>query len=434
MGVLYWFSLIKNISESTGDKDASQNKSLAILSGFLFGLASWTRPEFVIYSAVPLFLLVCVCDQKRETFYGRNTVIGRFAISALVLPTAWFLVLLNFDGPLDGTFKQLILVCAGLWIGVGLALSGAVKLTPRVFTAVCVVAIATGLVALFIILPEDISPWTVLTVRLFRLFAVHVFFAGTVFLGVFLFSERLRQLSLAEKTLGALLLLFLLTQFFIYAYAGLKWPTLTDFVYNTFIHPGNSINLSDTRGTIAFYPAFVFFIFCIPRIRFDIESASVRRIVLAIVAVNLTILILVFAGPRIKFVAENWDKSYEQLAETSGPPDLPNQFVKTYQVAHQLKDKGSRIKSLFLPPGNREGSIRSVMTQVLFGANLTFEDDPDYWTNLKNAGSSAYVVSRSEGKDKICHGRKGEVLGDTGFVVCRLGKSQVKSLEPLSDF
>ena len=73
-----------------------------------------------------------------------------------------------------------------------------------------------------------------------------------------------------------------------------------------------------------------------------------------------------FAGPRIKFIAENFDKSYEQLAETSGPPDLPNQFAKTYQVAHQLKEHVIKSQSLFLPPGDQDGSFRSVMTQVLF--------------------------------------------------------------------
>ena len=51
----------------------------------------------------------------------------------------------------------------------------------------------------------------------------------------------------------------MLVQFFIYAYSGPKWPTLSLYIENTFVHPGNSINLSDTRGTIAIYPAFVFF-------------------------------------------------------------------------------------------------------------------------------------------------------------------------------
>ena len=79
---------------------------------------------------------------------------------------------------------------------------------------------------------------------------------------------------------------------------------------------------------------------------------------------------MVFAGPRIKFIAENFEKSYEQLAETSGPPDLPNQFTKTYQVAHRLNEHVTKNQSLFLPPGDRAGSFRSVMTQFYFHKNL----------------------------------------------------------------
>ena len=248
------------------------------------------------------------------------------------------------------------------------------------------------------------------------------FFVGTAFLLVFLFTERLRKLPLAEKNLGALLLLFLLTQLIIYAYSGLKWPTLFHSIYNTFILPGNSVNLSDTRGTIAFYPALVFFIFCLPGVKAGIEAGRVRRFLLAIVAINLIVILVVFAGPRIKFIADNFDKSYEQLAETSGPADLPNQFAKTYQLAHQLRKKVKKGQPLFLPSGISEGSIRSVMTQVLFWRKLNFADDPYFWRNLESAGSRAYVVSRSREKDKLCYGMGGEILGDTGFILCQLDK------------
>ena len=243
---------------------------------------------------------------------------------------------------------------------------------------------------------------------------------GTILLVVLLFTEKLHQLPLAEKTLGILLLLFPLVQFFIYAYAGLKWPTLSHFIDNTFISPGNSINLSDTRGTIAFYPVFVFFIFCFPVIKKGIESHRVKQVLLGIVAINLIVVIAVFAGPRIKFIVENIDKSYEQLAETPGPSDLPNQYQKTYQVAYQLREKFNKNQTLFLPPSDREGTIRSVLSQVLFGEALIFSDDPDFRQNLKNKGSKVYALSRNEGKDELCHGVKGEDLGNTGFILCRL--------------
>ena len=434
LGVLYWFSLIKNILESTKLIDASQNRSLAVLSGFFFGLASWTRPEFVLYSALPLFLLTCAFDRKEEAVSERNPIIVRFSTAAFILPSSWFAVILNFNGPLYIDFNPLIISCAGLWIGVGLILSGAVRFTPKISISAGIFAIAACLIGLFFVLPPSVSHWVVLAVRFFRLFAVHIFFVGTAFLLVFLFTERLRKLPLAEKNLGALLLLFLLTQLIIYAYSGLKWPTLFHSIYNTFVLPGNSVNLSDTRGTIAFYPALVFFIFCLPGVKAGIEAGRVRRFLLAIVAINLIVILVVFAGPRIKFIADNFDKSYEQLAETSGPADLPNQFAKTYQVAHQLREKVKRGQSLFLPPGIKEGSIRSVMTQVLFWVELHFTDDPYFWQDLEKSGSHAYMVSRRGGKDKLCYGMDGEILGDTGFILCQSGEHPFNSLASPRNF
>jgi len=419
VGILYWFVLIKNILGPTKSISVKKNRSLALLSGILFGLASWTRPEFVLYSAVPIFLLIAAFDCQEEIVGERNPLIIRFSIAALILPSLWFAVLLNFDGSLDASFKLLIMACAGLWIGLGLVLTRVVRLVPRITMAVAIIVVATCLIGLFVFLPAELSPWTALAIRLFRLFAVQIFFAGTVFLFIFLFTEKLSQRSLAEKNLGVFLLLFLLVQFFIYSYSGLKWPTLSDHFENTFFHPGNSINLSDTRGTLAIYPAFVFFIFCLSAFKKEIMSVNVRRFLLTTIAINLILILVVFAGPRIKFIAENFDKSYEQLAETSGPPDLPNQFAKTYQVAHQLKEYVMKSQSLFLPPGDQHGSFRSVMTQVLFSKKLFFLDDPYFWRDLKEEKDRAYVVSQHGGEVKLCEGMEKKFLGETGFFLCQ---------------
>ena len=108
--------------------------------------------------------------------------------------------------------------------------------------------------------PNSVACGKLHAIALFHQYYVNYY---CLFLFIFLFTEKLSQRSLAEKNLGVFLILFLLVQFFIYSYSGLKWPTLSDHFENTFFHPGNSINLSDTRGTLAIYPAFVFFIFCL---------------------------------------------------------------------------------------------------------------------------------------------------------------------------
>ncbi|SVE40764.1 uncharacterized protein METZ01_LOCUS493618, partial [marine metagenome] len=231
--------------------------------------------------------------------------------------------------------------------------------------------------------------------------------------------EKLGKLPLAEKNLGTLLLLFLLTQFFVYAYSGLKWPTLSQYIDNTFIHPGNSINLSDTRGTIAIYPAFVFFIFCFKNIRDRIKSGQVKWFLFAVIGVNLVLVTTIFAIPRVKFIVDNLDKSYEERAENSGSSDMPNQFKATYQVAHELKKRIKKGQSVFLPPGDSEGSVRSVMIQVLFPQNLHFANDSKFKKNLKGNTPSVYVTKGSDEVSRFCDDLNRVTLGKTGFFMCQ---------------
>jgi len=434
VGILYWFSLIRNFIVPMGSLITKHNKSLALLSGIFFGLASWTRPEFLIYSTLPLLLFICMLDRQKEFICERNPLIIRFALASLTLPSLWFLVIWNFDSPLDNTFKQLIFGCIFIWVGLGLVLFRLVRFSSRTSSIIGVLIFIVLFIGLFIIPSPNFSPWTVLTVRLFRLFAVQIFFAGTVFLLVFIFKEKIRQLPLAEKQLGILLLLFICAQFFVFSYSGLKWPTLSHYVENTFIHPGNSINLSDTRGSLAIYPALVFFIFCFPSLQSGLKSGKAKRFLLVIVATNLFVIITMFAGPRIQFIVDNSSKSYEERAETSGPFDLPNQFAKTYRVAHQLKKNIVSDQSLLLPPGDREGSFRSVMTQVLFSQKLIFANDFYLWKKFdKKETPSLTAIERME-ENKLCDSEQAKVLGDTGFVFCQLNKVHINFLERLGTF
>ena len=418
-GALYWFLLVKNISEPIKDFNKNKNNSLAILSGLFFGLASWTRPEFIIYSAIPLFLLVFSFDRKKESIEGRKLVVSYFSVASLTLPSTWFLVLLNFNGPLDSIFKQLMLACLGLWLGVGLVLLTRIRFTLRISIWVSIFSFLVCLIGLILVVPASASIMNTLSIRLFRLFSVHIFFVGTALLMIYLFIGRIQKLSLVEKTLGAFLALFISTQFMIYAYSGLKWPTLSHYIHNTFYQPGNSVNLSDTRGTIAFYPVLVFFVFCLPKIKEGIEFGVVRKKLMAIVAINLVFILLVFAGPRIKFLVEYSDKSYKQITETPGPDDLPNQFVRSYQVASTLIKKVDKQRPLFIPIDPLEGLARSVIIQMLFRHNLIFTDDQDFTQKLEGA-KNAYAVSFNGERNDLCVGVKGESLGGTGFVLCQV--------------
>ena len=423
LGVLYWFSLVKNILMSAEGINAAQNKSLAVLSGLLLGLSSWTRPEFVLFSALPLFLVVCAIDRNENLTSVRECIILRFGLASLILPSLWFAVLLNFNGSLDSSIKQLIMACVGLWLGLGLILSRLVCFPPKIPRLVIVTAIVLCLVGLPYAIPQEASLWDTFAVRIYRFFAVHIFFTGTVFLALFIFTGKMEPLTFAEKTLGVLILLFLVTQFFLYAYSGLKWPTLLHYIKNTFVHPGNSVNLSDTRGALTIYPALIFFMFCFRSIREGVNYRWTRRFLYLIVGVNLFVIVSIFAGPRIKYIANNLDKSYEERSENSGPLDMPNQYTKTYRVAHQLKKHAMKGQLFLLPSGNKEGSFRSVMTQVLYPQKLIFANDSDLWKKIQTKELRPLMVTERVGDNKLCNETEAEDLDKTGFVFCRINKN-----------
>jgi len=418
-GVLYWFLLVKKISYPIERFNRDQNNSLAILSGFFFGLAGWTRPEFLIFSAIPMFLLVCAFDRKNKPIEGRKLTLAYFSMTSLALPSIWFLVLLNFNEPLDNLFNQLILACLGLWIGISLVLITRIRFTYRISIGISIFALLVCLIGLTLVVPTNVSIFTTLIIRIFRLFAVHIFFIGTAFLIVYLFYGRVRELSIEEKFFGALSLFFISTQFIIYAYSGLKWPTLMHYVNNTFYQPGNSINLSDTRGTIAFYPLLVFFVCCLPELKKKINNSVINKYLKTIVAINLVVILFFFAGPRIKFIIQHSNKSYEKITETSGPKDLPNQFALSYKVANKLKEKVERGQPLVIDVGSNDSLIRSVIVQVLFQHNLMFSDDFVSQQKIKSM-ESYYLATFIDEENRLCTENKLVRLGDTGFVLCEV--------------
>jgi hypothetical protein len=131
----------------------------------------------------------------------------------------------------------------------------------------------------------------------------------------------------------------------------------------------------------------------------------------------------------MKFIVDNLSKSYEERAETQGPSDMPNQFAKTYRVAHQLKKNILSGQSLLLPPGNREGSFRSVMTQVLFSQELIFANGSYLWKKFGGKETPSLTATERMEENRLCDSKKAKVLGDTGFVFCPIDKVRSNFLE-----
>ena len=108
---------------------------------------------------------------------------------------------------------------------------------------------------------------------------------------------------------------------------------------------------------------------------------------------------------------------------------MPNQFAKTYRVAHQLKKHVLSDQFLLLPPGNKEGSFRSAMTQILFPQKLIFANDSYLWKKFKKKDPHPLMATERVGDNKLCNETEAEVLDKTGFVFCRTDKTRFNFLE-----
>ena len=263
-GSLYWYFWIDSrIKENEKD-------SYALVCGVLFGLAAWTRIEFLLYDLVPIFLTVYVFSRHP----GNNSKsLKWFFLSLLFLPSIWFLNLHSFEMVLWSQLKMVELVCLILWIFFFALIWGNWKFSERNMPMALIFAFVGYFVVLLILGSEPVSAWKKILISLYRTSTVHIFYSFTSLLVIFVFFEKLKALSEQKKLLGCFLILFFCTHLAIFTFATPKWHTLGEFIYATFIQPGNSVNLSDTRGMMSIYPVFVFFIASLPFVkrRFDNE-------------------------------------------------------------------------------------------------------------------------------------------------------------------
>ena len=176
----------------------------------------------------------------------------------------WFLNLLTFKMNLLSQTEMVGGVCIFLWVLVLGLKFRKWKIPEQIAPLAFTISVVGYLVLLMIVGLGPVPVWKKIVISMYRTSTVHVFYLFTSFLVIILFFEKLKKLSEFKKILGCFLILFLLTHLAIFAYANPKWSTLGQFVYATFIQPGNSVNLSDTRGMMSIYPVFIFFISSLP--------------------------------------------------------------------------------------------------------------------------------------------------------------------------
>ena len=259
-GILYWYFWIQSEIENS---TLNQKNSYGLVSGILLGLAAWTRIEFLLYDLVPVFLTILTFSRNRDKAKNLKPL-SLFLSAILVFPTIWFLNLLTFEMNIWSQIKIVGLTCAFLWILTLGLVWGKWKISDFNVRLVFIFSVFGYFIILILAEKGSVPISKQIFISLYRTSTVHVFYLFTSSLFVLIFFEKIKQLSEIKKTLGYFLILFLVVHFAIFAYANPKWANIGQFFYATFIQPGNSINLSDTRGMMSFYPVFVFFISSLP--------------------------------------------------------------------------------------------------------------------------------------------------------------------------
>ena len=263
-GALYWFFWMERLGV---DQEKGRCRTLAFLSGLFFGLSAWTRLEFLLYCLIPIAMTFCAESTLRKDGERDRKSFLLFFLSLLVFPTSWFLNLASFDFSISGNVKMVGLAGVFAWIIVLIFIMGSWKL--KVSTLIKTGLLA-GMIFIIFISMDNSGPvpgWKKLSIAFYRSLTVHGFYLFTVFLSVFIFFSRLKNIPSLNKLFGMFLVFYPLVHFAIFSYSPPKWETFGEYVSVTFIHPGNLVNLSDTRGVMSMYPLLLFFIASIPSIR-----------------------------------------------------------------------------------------------------------------------------------------------------------------------
>jgi hypothetical protein len=209
--------------------------------------------------------------------------------------------------------------------------------------------------------------------------------------------------------------------FAIYTFGEPKWQVLSAYIDATFVHFGNSVNSSGTREMLAFYPIFVFFIACLPRVKENMEelvSSKTRSFVYAVVVLNLLALVGVFIYPRVRFIVSNINLTAAELMESTGIPDMPNFEPEIYGTLTRIREATDTSAVVFLPP--LDGGHRAHPLQRLYPRRLFWGDLPGFEENIGKFPQNSYFVTRPDWHPEYCSNKPRIKLNNKDYWICRM--------------
>ena len=155
----------------------------------------------------------------------------------------------------------------------------------------------------------------------------------------------------------------------------------------------------------------------------------VENIIWSVIALNFFVLMYVFLIPRLQFMASHWGMKSEALMETSSASDTPNQYIKTYKVANQIRKSVENDSIVLMPPATPEFVLnRSVLIQRLYPRKIYFSGDKDFdelVLSLANQEKQIYVMFNESWGKRFCKGQSVEPLENSGFRMCRGSPTQL---------
>lgn len=423
---IYWFFLINELMKDPKGNQHPKRVSLALLSGLFFGISAWARLEFFLYGVIPFVGLIYVLEQKTELPQNqKNRILLAFTCALLCLPSLWLITTLTFKVSHGIHIYGVVVVCVSVGICSFLYVLGALRIKSRVTAKKLWWGIAVVAMVFVILLstkgPKSVSPGQAVLLGFYRTVFFNVFYSFTLFLAGLLFFERLRKLPDAEKYLGGFLIAYLFVHFAIYTFGEPKWQVLSAYIDATFVHFGNSVNSSGTREMLAFYPIFIFFITCLPRVKESMEaliSSKTRSFVYAVVVLNLLVLIGVFVYPRGRFIVSNINSTSAEIMESTGIPDMPNFEHEVYGTLNRIREATDSSAVVFLPP--LDGGHRSHPLQRLYPRKLFWGDLPGFEENMSKFPRNSFFVSRPDWYPEFCSNKPRIKLNNKDHWMCRM--------------
>jgi hypothetical protein len=155
----------------------------------------------------------------------------------------------------------------------------------------------------------------------------------------------------------------------------------------------------------------------------------VENMIWSVVALNFIVLMYVFLIPRLQFMATHWRMESESLMETSGAGDIPNQYIKAYKIANQIRKFVRNDSIVLMPPDNEKFDLnRSVLIQRLYPWKIYFSGDKgfdEFVLSLENQEKKIYIMFNENWGKIFCKEESVESLGKSGFGVCQGSLTQL---------